>query len=258
MPPSRSVPRPGSRRLHPLLAPVLVLLLGGASPAAAPPEPAAGSRGALRRGNHLYRQGDLEGAADAYRAASDEGDPLLAYNLATTLHHLGNLPEAVLWYRRAKAGLGPDRWLEENLARARADLASSGARRLGPPRLLTPVLRHSWLLPALAAACAWAGLLAALASSAGRSPRARWRRRGAVALLACGLALWAAELALARLGPRPAVLLGACGELPAGSEAWVTPEGAGGFRIVGADETCEREAVGLVRSPGPTGRRGFW
>ncbi len=249
---------PTAARLAPwVLSPLLALLALLVASALAAAEP-TGSRAALRRGNRLYRQGDLAGAAAAYRAAADQGDPLLAYNLATTLHHLGDLPEAVLWYRRAATGLGPDPWLEQNLARARADLASAGARRLGPPRLLAPILRRPWLPAALGAGCAWAALLVLLFASAGSGRRWRRPRRWAGGLLACGLALWAGELALARLGPRPAVLLGACGELPAGSEAWVMPESGGRLRVLAAEESCERDAVGLVEPLRPPPAGAFW
>ncbi len=238
----RRLPTP---RLHGSFALLLPLLILPVLATAAPAAPAA-SREALRKGNRLYRQGNLEGAVAAYRIGakpSEPGgvDPLLAYNLATALHHLGRLPEAVLWYRRAATGLGNDPWLDENLSRARAEL---GARRLGPPRLLAPALRHPWLVDALAAACAWAGLLLTLAGSTrGRGGRSR---RLAGSLLAVGLALWVSGLAISRLGPRPAVLLDTCGELPAGSEVWVTPAGAR-FRVIGSGEDCEGAAVGLVR-----------
>ena len=238
--------------VHGFLA-VLPLLLASAlasAPASASPAPArpAASRKALREGNRLYRQGNLEGALAAYRSGAAQSgpgavDPLLAYNLATTLHHLGRLPGAVLWYRRAAAGLGDDPWLRENLARARAQL---GARRLGPPPLLGPTLRHPWLTGTLAAVCAWAGLLLALSGAPARS-RGRPARRLAGGLLAAALVFWIGGLALSRFGPRPAVLLDACGELPAGSEVWVTPEAGGRFRVIRSGEDCEAAAVGVVR-----------
>ncbi len=231
-----------------LLLALLATLLAPSLLSAAEPGSAAGpapvtSREALRRGNRLYRRGDLEGAVAAYRAAAGHGSPLLAYNLATALHHLGRLPEAVLWYRRAATGLRTDPWIEENLARARAEL---GARRLGPPRLLAPLLRDPWLLPAVATGCAWAALLVALAGARRRSRRL-WRLAGG--LLAVGLGLWSGELALSLAGPRPAVVLEACGELPAGSEVWVLPATDGRFRILEAGERCDGNAVGLIEPP---------
>ena len=128
--------------------------------AAAPAGAVAAEPGAaLRAGNRLFRRGDFAGAVEAYRRAAPEAlasDPVLAYNLATALHRLGRLPEAVLWYRRAAERLGTDPWLADNLERARASLA---APRLAPPPLLAPVLLHPWLLPGAAAAAAWAALL---------------------------------------------------------------------------------------------------
>ncbi len=246
--------RTSARLLPWLLAPLLAPAV--APPLAAGPAP-GGDRAALRQGNRSYRQGDLEGAAAAYRAAADGGGPLLAYNLATTLHHLGRLPEAVLWYRRAELGLGPDPWLDDNLARARADLAGAGARRLGPPRLLAPVLRHPWLPGTLAALCAWAALAAALAGAGRRGRRPGHRGSLLWGLLGCGLALWVGTLALAHFGPFPAVLLRSCGELPAGSEVWVVPGAAGELGVAGEKLRCEGAAVGLVELPG-SGPGGFW
>jgi hypothetical protein len=200
-----------------------------------PPEASVGA--ALRAGNRLFRRGDLDGAVQAYRRTDPEeaaGDPVLAYNLATALHRLGRLPEAVLWYRRAAERLGTDPWLTDNLERARASLA---APRLAPPPLLAPVLLHPWLLPGAAAAAAWAALLLQVAQGGRRTSSGRpgrpdvWRKGvsgGAVALLTLGALLWIGHLAVPYLGPRPAVLLSPCGEaLPAGSEVWARPRGGG-------------------------------
>ena len=75
----------------------------------------------LREGNRLFREGRLEEAREAYAAGylPDQPHPVLAYNLATTAHRLGQLPEAILWYRRSAAVNPGDPWLQENLAGAR-------------------------------------------------------------------------------------------------------------------------------------------
>ena len=108
---------------------------------------------ALEQGNRHFRAGRLEEALSSYRAGWDprHPHPILAYNLGTTAHHLGQLPEAVLWYRRAIriAGDG-DVWLTENLARARERLA---APRWPPSGLLAWLARQRsglWILGALA------------------------------------------------------------------------------------------------------------
>src|SRR5262245_59538298 len=93
--------------------PLLLLLLGMAAPH--PPSDAAA---ALREGNRRFHAGDLEEAMEAYAAGYDGADPLLAYNLGTTAHHLDRLPEALLWYRRAIAsdsGGAGNPWLRDNL-----------------------------------------------------------------------------------------------------------------------------------------------
>lgn len=213
------------------LAALLTLLptgVGGIEPQAA-----------LRAGNLAFRQGDLPGAVEAYRRGVGGGpaDPVLAYNLGTALHRLGRLPEAALWYRRAAAAGSPDPWLADNLERARSDLA---APRLDPPAILALLLRRPELLPAAAAVSSWAALLAALAGG-------RRRRRHAAALLAGGLVLFLGQLALSRLGPRPAVLLAPCTDhLPAGSEVWVRRQGDGAFRVSGPGTPCPANAVGLI------------
>lgn len=229
------------RALVPPLALGVVLAGGGSGlraeePGRRPTDAAT----ALRTGNRLFRQGDAAGAVAAYQRARDEAladDPVLAYNLATALQHLGRLPEAVLWYRRAARGLGDDPWLHDNLEQARAALA---APRIGPPPSLALVLLHPWLLPAAAALAAWSALfLQARAPrpfpGAGLRPK-RWRTGAAGALLVLGALLWVAHGLLPRIGPRPAVLLAPCGDaLPAGSEVWARPAGARPRVGTGAD-----------------------
>lgn len=210
-----------------------VLLAFAATAAAA----GVDAEAALREGNRLFRDGELDAAIAAYRRGPAETTPLLAYNLGTAYHRQGRLPEAVLWYRRAAATGSHDPWLRENLESARDEL---GAVRLGPGTAAAPLLRRPWLATAGAAVLAWGALAAALFLPARR------RRAGALALLAAALALWAAGFGAQRLGPREAVLLEPCGELPAGSEVWVEAADGKGFHVRGEDRTCPAPAVGLV------------
>lgn len=212
----------------------------------------AAAREALARGNRLLRRGELEAAVDAYATGfGDAGarggaDAALAYNLGTAYHRLGRLPEAVLWYRRAAAS-SSDPWLRENLELARTELA---AARFPPAGVAGRLAAHPAAARILAAFLAWLGMALYLA-------RRHLRRRlpepladhawAAAAFLA--LATWAAGAALATWGPRPAVLLDACGgELAAGSEVWVTSAGEEGWSISGgsAGQVCPAASVGLV------------
>ena len=238
------------------------------------PTPPAGdpvdARTALREGNRRLRLGDAESAIAAWEAGWHGGgsgeEAALAYNLATTAHRLGRLPEAVVWYRRAEAAGGGDAWLAENLALARAEL---GAPALAPAGPLVRLAARPVMLPALAAGLSWlaAGMLAAsllargrrepaasaASSSGGGATTAVRLRRAGLALGAAALAAWAAGAAVAAGAPRPAVLTAACpaagGELPAGAEVWVRPaEDGGGWRIAAASPgtVCPPESVGLI------------
>jgi len=212
-------------------------------------------RDALTRGNRLARRGELEAAVDAYAgglgagsgAVETDGDAALAYNLGTTYHRLGRLPEALLWYRRAAAA-GSDPWLRENLDLARAELS---AARFPPAGVVGRLASHPAVTRAAAALFAWAAMVLYLA-------RRRLQRRApealadgawaAAALLA--LAAWTAGAALTAWGPRPAVLLDACGgELTEGSEVWVVPAGDDGWTVSGAKTglICPVASVGLVQ-----------
>lgn len=241
------------------------------------PAPAAAvdPEAALREGNRRFRDGDLDGARAAYvegwRDAGGETAGLLAYNLGTTAQYRGDLPEAVLWYRRAALDRPRDPWLVDNLTLAREALAAEGSvavRPRGAWRLATE--GRPWLRVA-GVALAWAALLCLawaarrpLRSTGGprRGPAATTAVTAGLAALA-GLAWGAGALAAAR-GPRPAVLLAPCPmasagpaagtsasmggtELPPGSEIWVLPQG-GDFRIVGQEPpaVCPGAAVGLV------------
>lgn len=207
---------------------------------------------ALEEGNRLFREGDLEEALAAYAAGYGRGardlDPLLSYNLGVTAHHLGHLPEALLWYRRAEAAGSEDPWLRDNLELVR--------RALGPPPDSGSsawgawVERSRWLVLA-GVILAW-GTLALLVVR----PRGLWL--APVALASC--ALFAAGILLETRGPRAAVLLAGCpegeGGLPAGTEVWVLADG-GGWRVLGGDRgvRCPASAVGLVeRNEGPAFR----
>lgn len=251
-------------RLHPVWLPLLLALslppsvpADRGADAQTAPEPVTDGRtegtadavrttDPLREGNRLFRRGDPAGAVDAYRAAGPEAlreDPVLAYNLGTALHRLGRLPEAVVWYRRARRLPGHDPWLESNLERARATLA---APHLPPPTLLRPFLLHPGLLQTAAVLASWAALILAARSIRGGFPVGP---RAAFVLLIAGAALWSAQAAIEAFGPRPAVLTEPCDHsLPAGSEVWASPAGPGPdapWTVYGADEPrrCAREAL---------------
>lgn len=212
-----------------------------------PPERAARSvRDTLEEGNRLFRTGRLEEALAAYRTGWDPAhpDPVLAYNLGTTAHHLGRLPEAVLWYRRAldaDGGGADDLWLQENLQRARDRL---GALHLPPPDFSTRFSRYRtplWILGALAA---WVALGLLLS---GRHTA----RRAADALLVFTVLAMAAALLVPRLAARPAVVLEPCGDgaLPAGTEVWIRPAEDGQISVDTPDGPvlCPAGAIESVR-----------
>jgi len=221
---------------------VLLGVLAGLA-AGDPTDPAL----ALSEGNRLFGQGEMEAALAAYAAGWQEGrgreDALLAYNLGTTALHLGRLPEALLWYRRAEAAAsGEDPWLRDNLEIVRRSLSSAPG---DPPRfaLAFSAAAGRWLAIG-GVALAWTALgLLALPG--------RFRRGPAAAIAALSCAAFLAGLLLDRHGPRAAVLLAPCPEAgrPAGSEVWVLPAGAEAWRIVGADgsPSCPEAAVGLVK-----------
>lgn len=203
--------------------------------AAEPVDPLA----ALTEGNRLFRNGQIEAAAEAYRAgySPQAVHPTLVYNLGTAYHHLGRLPEAILWYRRA--GASDDPWLEENLALARRSLKN---QRLPAAGLVGFMTRHGTALRWLGIVLAWAAL-AALAW-----PRLPLWGLGGLLLLCVGL--YGTAVAADRWGPRPAVLLADCrtgaGELPAGTEAWVRRLADGSFGVDGAEIVCPAETVELI------------
>jgi tetratricopeptide (TPR) repeat protein len=197
---------------------------------------------ALAEGNRLFREGDLEEAMAAYAAGHGRGspelDPLLAYNLGATAHHLGRLPEALLWYRRAEAGGSEDPWLRDNLELVRRSLdvppgGSAWAFWVGKSRWITLA----------GVVLAWTTLSLLLL----RRPRARLVAPSA--LLSC--AVFAAGLLLELRGPRPAVLLEGCprGEagLAPGTEVWVLADGEE-WRVLGAGWRlrCPASTVGIV------------
>jgi hypothetical protein len=242
-------------RLLPVLALAATAALGFApSSTGSPPDPET----ALREGNRRFHEGDFEGAMEAYAAGWERtagADPVLAYNLGTTAHHLERLPEALLWYRRAEAARGgADPWLSDNLELVRAQLDASSTEVVsqrssgGWGFWMGILMDRRRQLALLGAVLAW-GVLPALFLT--RSPRARRAAVAVVAVLA-GLPFLGAFLLDLR-GPRAAVLLRDCpgpgGGLVAGSEVrvfpepdgrWRVPEGGGDFLV------CPAEVVGLV------------
>ncbi|MEE8526676.1 MAG: tetratricopeptide repeat protein [Thermoanaerobaculia bacterium] len=214
---------------------------------------------ALNEGNRLFRNGQVQQAVETYGSGYHPASPhpTLLYNLATALHHLDRLPEAILWYRRAAevggapsaeavggevpaAGKG-DPWLQENLWLARRSLGSEVLPAGGPLGWLG---RHAGALRAAAIVLAWAALLVVIAV-----PRMPTWGTAVIALLA--FSLYGGAIAVDRWGPRAAVVLEDCftaaGELPAGTEIWVRPATGGGWLISGSDNAvCEAGAVGLV------------
>ena len=194
---------------------------------------------ALEEGNRLFEAGELEAAADAYRRGFDPASPnsTLVFNLATTLHHLDHLPEAILWYRRGDA---EDPWLEENLWLARRSL---GSQRLPLGPALDGLVRYRSTLTWGAAAAAW--LAFAVAAAGRRLPRAwTW------IILAVALGLYTGGQLLDARGPQAVVLLEDCdtgaGDLPAGTEAWVRRTGEQ-WRLVGTTgAVCPVSALGFV------------
>ncbi|HSF42339.1 MAG TPA: tetratricopeptide repeat protein [Thermoanaerobaculia bacterium] len=196
---------------------------------------------ALREGNRLFEEGELEEAMTVYAAGYGRGaaevDPLLAYNLGTTAHHLGRLPEALLWYRRAQAAAHDDPWLRENLETLRRSLGTAG----GPA--------SAWGIGAKAGL--WLSMTGVVLAWASLALFALGRQRGVLgplALLAC--ALFGAGFLLEWKGPRTGVLLETCPTgkdgLPAGTEVVVLPDGPG-FRVLGEPGLrCPGEVVGLV------------
>lgn len=202
-----------------LLAPSPAL----AEEASSPTEPGV----ALEEGNRHFRAGRLEQALAAYRAGWNprRPDPVLAYNLGTTAHHLGRLPQAVLWYRRALEAPGEDRWLIENLDHARRRL---DAPRTAPPDLVTRLARWRGLLWILAglAGCGALGLLVS------RRPGCE---RPADGLTVLAAVLLAAAFLLPRLAATPAVVLEPCDGLPPGAEVWVRAAPGGTFEAATAE-----------------------
>lgn len=230
-----AIPPPARRALAGLA--VLVL---GALLLAAGPSGTADPLTALNDGNRLFRNGQVEAAVAAYREGYSPASPhpTLLYNLATALHHLDRLPEAVLWYRRGADSEDP--WLQENLWLARRSL---GSQILPPGGSLGWLTRHADALRLGAIAVAWAALMLVIVF-----PRAPLWGLAVSALVAA--ALYGGAASVDRWGPRPAVVLQDCyteaGELPAGTEAWVRPQADGRFRVSGSGAVCDRGAVELL------------
>ncbi len=229
-------------------------------------------RTALSEGNRLFRQGEIEAAVAAYLEGHSDATPhpTLAYNLGTALHHLGRLPEAILWYRRAFGSGDPSRcehasdesrprpagdpWLRDNLSLARRSL---GSRSLQPGGLLGWLCCHTGGVRLCGIALSWLTLVLVVAryrpSRRGtREKPPRWALAdwALVAAAVLALAVYGGALAVERWGPQPAVILedclGSAAELPAGTELWVRPT-SGGWSISGSGNLiCPPDAVELV------------
>ncbi len=211
--------------------------------------PVHASQEALREGNRLFRRGDLEAALEAYRAGYHGDDPVLAYNLGTTAHHLGRLPEAVLWYRRAEEMAGDgDLWLTQNLADARRAL---DAVHLAPPAPWGLLEAHRHRLAWFAVGLAWLSLGFLLAARR-RTSRRALRTADCAGILA--LVLFSTAVLSASLAPTPAVLLEPCGSgdsrLAAGSEVWGRADHGDSFHVElpgGTELPCPMASVGQVQ-----------
>lgn len=198
----------------------------------------------LREGNRLFREGRLEQAYEAYEGGwrAEASHPVLLYNLATTAHHLGRLPLAVLWYRRAEQINPGDPWVAENLEQARGAL---GLEPYPPPGLATRLKQHRVALYYAAAALAWAGLVL-------WTLRPRRSTRLAVALGLTGLLVYGLTVLAAATAATPAVLLEDCSDsaadLPAGSEIWLTGHDGDSYEtaVHGTPVRCPASAVAPI------------
>lgn len=199
-----------------------------------------GSVAALNEGNRFFREGEIEEAVEAYEAgySATNPNPTLVYNLATALHHVDRLPEAILWYRRAEGSDDP--WLAENLWLARRSL---GSQVLPASGLVGLLARSKTALRWTAVVLAWLAFLGVVVFHQ-RSPS--WLN---ATLASLALVLYLTAFAVGRWGPRPSVLMEDCitsaGELPAGTEAWVRRVD-NGYRVTGSQVICPEEAVALV------------
>lgn len=224
---------------------LLLLVAGGSWGAPAAFAAPADAVEALREGNRLFREGRLEPAYDAYLAGWDAQapHPVLLYNLATTAHHLGRLPEAVLWYRRAATVNPDDPWVKENLRQARSAL---GLEPYPPPGVAARIVYHRSLVYSAAAALAWAGLLLWIF-------RPRHSVRLAAGLGVAALLLYGGTLLATRIATTAAVLLEDCSDaeadLPAGSEIWLVGGSDESYETVvhGTTVRCPASAVAPVR-----------
>ncbi len=201
---------------------------------------------ALREGNRLFREGRVEEAHEAYLRGYDINVPhsILFYNLGTTAQHLGRLPEAILWYRRAESLSPRDPWLQENLEIARDTL---GLRPYSAPGFSGGIVRNARALYYLSALLAWGGALLWLV-------RGRHPPLVPLILLGSGLLVYAGTLLASQSAPAAVVLIEDCastaGDLPAGSEVWVVRSGAATIEVAAGQLSlqCKLEAVAWLQS----------
>lgn len=208
-------------------------------PQEGPGAAAAGAADPVQRGHELFEAGDPKGAAELYRSALDLERPnaTMVYNLGTALHHAGELPEAVLWYRR---GRQDDPWLKENLFLARRSL---GSENLEPARIYAWLDADGSYLAGGILVWIWGTGILALLLPAPRS-------RAALAAAALGTVSYLALETTRTLGPEPVVLLDDCHvgstRLPAGTEAWAERQ-ADGWALSGMTETiCPSDSIQAV------------
>ena len=225
---------------------VRLAILAAVAAAALPASAQIDQISALREGNRLFREGRVEEAHEAYLRGYDADLPhsILFYNLGTTAHHLGRLPEAILWYRRAETLSPRDPWLRDNLEIARDTL---GLRPYSAPGFSGEIVRNARALYYLAALLAWAGALLWLL-------RGRHPPLVPLVLLGSGLLVYAGTLLASRSAPAAAVLIEDCtstaGDLPAGSEVWVVRFGTEAIEVAAGRLSlqCQREAVAWLQS----------
>jgi hypothetical protein len=155
---------------------------------------------AVTEGHTAFAEGRVEDAVATWDAAAgEEPSGVLAYDLGTAYHRMGQLPRSIAWLRAAERVRPRDGNVHHNLALARADLGT------GIPE---PVeLPAGWMAVATPGELGLLGLLVTVVGSA-CAAAARWRParfgtlRGLAALLLAagvvggGVGAWGAAAAI--------------------------------------------------------------